>query len=346
MLPLRTGAMAAVRVSPAPTDGVTKVAFSPCGDSLLVASWSGELALHAPTHGALTASATLPCPALSAAYTPDTVYAGGLDGRLYAAAASGAALAAPAPLPAAHAAAVSSLAVLPDGALASGSWDGLVRLHDARVGGGAEDEGVATDVRAGAKVYALDAVGSHGLAVVTSAKRVRVVDRRRPGEFVHDIAPALNAPLRVVSASPRRPVLVLGTTDGRVAVESLDGGESPSFAFKCHRADGRAYPVNAIAHNRRYGSFVTGGGDGGTSVWDGVAKKRIFQYPLEETSVSSIAFSPDDARMAVAVSYTFEDGERDTAPDTVLIRPVLDAEIRTRDAGVLGEPSVATTTAD
>lgn len=325
--------MAAVRVSPAPTDGVTKVAFSPCGGSLLVAGWSGELALHAPAHGALTASAALPCPALCAAYTADAVYAAGLDGCVYAAAVSPAALAAPRALPAAHAAAASCLAVLPDGALASGGWDGLVRLHDARAGAA-----VAADVRAGAKVYALDAVGAHGLAVVTAEKRVRVADRRRVGEFVHDIAPALRAPLRTVSAAPGRPVLVLGTTDGRVAVESLDAGAAQSFAFKCHRADGRAYPVNAIAHNSRYGSFVTGGGDGGTSVWDGVAKKRIYQYPVEETSIASIAFSPDDSRMAVAVSYTFEDGERDTAPDAVLIRPVLDAEIRTRDAGVQEAP--------
>jgi cell cycle arrest protein BUB3 len=327
--------MTIVHISPAPTDGVTRVAFAPCGSSLLVAGWSGELALHSPVHGALSSSTTLACPVLAAAFTSAAVCAGGLDGRVYVAEVGGSALARPTVLAASHAQATSCLAVLPDNMLVSGSWDGVVRLHDARNGGGRPDgEGIACDIRPGGKVYALDTVGEHSLAMVTSVKRVCVVDRRKPSEFVYDILTSLNAPLRTVSASPHRPVLVVGSTDGRVAVESMDSTMSPSFAFKCHRQDGRAYPVNAVVHNRKYGSFATGGGDGHVSVWDGVAKKRIYQYPCEATSISSIAFSPDDARMAVAVSYTFEDGERDTAPDAVLIRTLLDAEIRTRDCGV------------
>lgn len=208
-----------------------------------------------------------------------------------------------------------------------------MRIHDVRLAGAGADAG-GEEVRVEGKVYAMDAVGENGLAIATSAKRVRVVDRRKlGGGALHDVVPSLDAQIRAVSASPRRDVLVVGSADGRVAVEGLGEAAGPGFAFKCHRAAGRAYPVNAVVHNKKYGSFATGGGDGLVNVWDGVAKKRIYQANREATSIASLAFSPDDTRMAVAVSYTYEDGEKDAPPDSVLIREVGDAEIRTRDAG-------------
>jgi WD40 repeat protein len=38
------------------------------------------------------------------------------------------------------------------------------------------------------------------------------------------------------------------------------------------------------------GTFATGGGDGTVSVWDGVNKKRLVQYPQYPTSIASLAF--------------------------------------------------------
>jgi cell cycle arrest protein BUB3 len=319
--------------SPEPSDGVTRVKFSPCGGTLLVAGWAGELALHSATHGAQScASAFSPgaVPILDATWAPTggAVYGAGLDGTVYVSQLSTSSLSPCMPLLTRHSAAASSVMTFSDGAIASGSWDGTVCLHDIR-------ENVEGDTfQAGAKVLAMTAVDDMCLAFITTAKCARVVDRRKitDGEFLHDIVPAMSAPLRSISASPTRPVLVLGTTDGRVAVESLDAVVR-QFAFKCHRMDGQAYPVNCIVHSTKYGSFATGGGDGLVTVWDGVARKKIHQYNRELTSIASIDFSPENnALMAVAISYTFEAGQRDHPRDRVVIKAVADTDIRTRDA--------------
>lgn len=325
-----------LEVTPPPTDGVTRVQFSPSGTSLLVAGWSGELALHSSQHGTLVASVTLSCPLLDASYGDEVVYAAALDGTVYSARVTQSDLTPFEPLGVSHACPVSCVATLSDGIVVSGSWDGTIGVTDTRAAG---KSSALVTVDAGAKVFDVARVSDQSFGFVTSEKRARVVDVRKPNDFVHDITPSFGAPLRCLDASPQMPVLVLGSTDGRIAVETLDSSISPSFAFKCHRQDGRAYPVNAICHNKKYGSFASGGGDGHVSVWDGVARKRIFQYPCAPTSISSLDFGLDDSLMVVAVSYTFEEGERDHAKDTVYIRNVHDSEIRPKEIDVVSRAS-------
>lgn len=83
--------------------------------------------------------------------------------------------------------------------------------------------------------------------------------------------------LRSVVGLPDESGFVAASTEGRVAIEKLDG--VGSYTFKCHRTNSRIYPVNAVAFHPRWHTFATGGGDGNVSVWDWVAKKRICQYP-------------------------------------------------------------------
>lgn len=61
----------------------------------------------------------------------------------------------------------------------------------------------------------------------------------------------------------------------------------------------------------RYGTFATGGCDGYVCVWDGDNRKRLSQYAKFPTSVSALAFSDDGSMLAIASSYTFEEGERE-----------------------------------
>jgi cell cycle arrest protein BUB3 len=319
-----------VAVTPALPDGVSRVTFSPCGSMLLVAGWSGELGIYSPVHGTQSTVTNMPVAALDAAWarTGSELYASGLDGAVYVVHLAQAALGTCTALPKPHQKSASCVIGSSDGSVVSGSWDATVHIRDPRD----HSSAAGTIVQAGGKVFSLCSVNDNSFAFVTSAKRARVVDTRKPSEFLHDIAPSFGAPLRVVDASPQRPVLVMGSTDGRIAVESLDSGKSPGYAFKCHRIEGRAYPVSAIAHNRKYGSFASGGGDGHVNVWDGVARKRIYQYPCAATSIASLDFAPNDQLLAVAVSYTFEEGERDHPEDAVYILPISDSEIRTRDA--------------
>jgi cell cycle arrest protein BUB3 len=60
-----------------------------------------------------------------------------------------------------------------------------------------------------------------------------------------------------------------------------------------------------------HGTFATGGGDGGISIWDGKNKKRITMWKTFPTSIASLSFSGDGQYLAVAASYTYEEGEKE-----------------------------------
>lgn len=86
---------------------------------------------------------------------------------------------------------------------------------------------------------------------------------------------------------------VVGSIEGRVAIEYFDSAaeiQALKYAFKCHRKDDLAYPVNCIEFNPLFGTFATGGCDGIVSIWDGNKKKRLCSLGPYPTSISALAF--------------------------------------------------------
>ncbi|KAG4304029.1 hypothetical protein PORY_002552 [Pneumocystis oryctolagi] len=72
-----------------------------------------------------------------------------------------------------------------------------------------------------------------------------------------------------------------------------------------------------------------GGGDGIVALWDGVAKKRLRQYPKYPASISSLAFSNDGKFMAIGTSDDFQDvNQKRTLDNRVFIREILEGECR------------------
>jgi cell cycle arrest protein BUB3 len=131
---------------------------------------------------------------------------------------------------------------------------------------------------------------------------------------------------RAVATMPTDSGYASSSIEGRVAVEWFDASsesQSRKYAFKCHRqtVDGVdvVYPVNALAFHPVHGTFASGGGDGLVALWDGVAKRRIRQYPKYGSSVAALAFSMDGRYLAVAVSPGFEDGKDEIAEGSVNI---------------------------
>lgn len=59
----------------------------------------------------------------------------------------------------------------------------------------------------------------------------------------------------------------------------------------------------------RYNTFASAGSDGTVSIWDHKVKKRLRQYPKYASAIPSVAFNCDGTRLAVGVSYTWDDGE-------------------------------------
>ena len=61
--------------------------------------------------------------------------------------------------------------------------------------------------------------------------------------------------------------------------------------------------------------------------WDAINKKKITSIvPTFPTSISALAFNADGTEIAVASSYTYEEGEREHPKDEIYVRPLLKSE--------------------
>jgi cell cycle arrest protein BUB3 len=59
-----------------------------------------------------------------------------------------------------------------------------------------------------------------------------------------------------------------------------------------------------------YNTFASAGSDGTVSIWDHKLKKRLRQYPKYNDAIPSVAFNCDGTKLAVAVSYTWDEGDQ------------------------------------
>ncbi|OAY62675.1 Mitotic checkpoint protein BUB3.1, partial [Ananas comosus] len=197
------------------------------------------------------------------------------------------------------------------------------------------------------RVYSLSLVG-HCLVVATAGRHVNVYDLRNMSRPEQKRESSLKYQTRCVRCYPDGTGFALSSVEGRVAMEFFDLSEAAQakrcyslstliyevtsrFVFKCHRIfDGQydtVYPVNTIAFHPIYGTFATGGCDGYVNVWDGNNKKRLYQYARYPSSIAALSFSRDGRLLAVASSYTFEDGNKPHEPDAIFVRNVGEVEV-------------------
>ena len=57
-----------------------------------------------------------------------------------------------------------------------------------------------------------------------------------------------------------------------------------------------------------YNTFASAGSDGTVSIWDHQSKKRLRQYPRYRAAVPSVSFNCDGSKLAVGVSYCWDEG--------------------------------------
>ncbi|RVW72410.1 Mitotic checkpoint protein BUB3.1 [Vitis vinifera] len=116
-------------------------------------------------------------------------------------------------------------------------------------------------------------------------------------------------------------------SNGRVAWHgsSGDGGQLVTFFGVC--GNGKlCWLLGGMVGC--YGTFATGGCDGFVNVWDGNNKKRLYQYSKYPSSVAALSFSRDGRLLAVASSYTFEEGDKPHEPDAIFVRSVNEMEVK------------------
>ncbi|KAL3661640.1 hypothetical protein V7S43_013399 [Phytophthora oleae] len=319
-----------VEVQAPPSDGVSCLRFGVCS-RLLVSSWDATLRVYDGVR--LRTSVELEAPVLSCSYGKGDAeaFAGGLDcivkqvdltTRQITTLGS-------------HEAAVRHVGYSREFGLAvSGGWDGAVKVFDVRNGDNAQIHAAKQP----GKVFGMD-VRSHLVAVASSDRQVAVFDLRNFSQPLVKKESPLKYQMRCVSVFPDLTGYAIASVEGRVALEYFDdeaGTEGDrkkrSYAFKCHRGkvddQTLVYPVNSVAFHPTYGTFATGGCDGVVNLWDGANKKRITHLKQYPTSIAAMDFNHDGSVLAIAASYTYEQGEKDHPNDAIFLHTVQDAEVR------------------
>jgi len=263
--------------------------------------------------------------------------------------------------------AVSCLAVVGDGLLASAGWDGKFHLWDIR--SDASDDDIAT-IKKKKPVATIDLPGkAFSMDVSPDATKVVIATSGRRNVFVDvanlqqrtsndensnpdndneassgggiarvllDRESSLKYQTRCIKFLSDGRGIAVGSIEGRVAIEYLDDIGIPSgkkkYAFKCHRINDTIYPVNTISFHPTHGTFATGGADGTVITWDGNNKKKLTTIAKLPTSIACVAFKEDGSEVAMASSYTFEEGERDHPREEIYVRGVLEGETKPKDA--------------
>ena len=161
------------------------------------------------------------------------------------------------------------------------------------------------------------------LVIGTSERHVDIYDIRNLSVPEQQRESVLKFQTRCIRCFPDGQGYASSSIEGRVAIEYFDPDpeiQKLKYAFKCHRTVRQqpgqpktdvVHPVNVIEFHPTFGTFATGGGDGRVNIWDGKNKKRICQFPTFPTSISALSFSSSGTKLAIAVSYTFEEGEKE-----------------------------------
>jgi len=310
-----------------PADGISSMSFSPApANFLMVTSWDQTVRLYDVVSNTMRTKFDVSCPVLSGCISsPIQGYSGGLDGVIRSHdfnSGTEATLGS-------HKEAARCLDYNSSkNVVLSGSWDKTVQLWDPREKTGQPQQ----TANLPDKVYTMSTNGDK-LVVGTAGRHVWIYDVRKLDVPEQRRESSLKFQTRYLKMNAAGTGYVVASIDGRVAVELLDPApeaQSQKYAFKCHRVkqDGQdiIYPINALAYHPVHGTFASGGCDGMVNVWDGAKRKRLCQFHKYPTSVSSLAFSHDGFYLAVAASYTYEEGERDHPGDAIYIRETTDEE--------------------
>ena len=232
------------------------------------------------------------------------------------------------------------------GLLFTGSWDRTVGVWDER----SSNLGSITSLQVPEKVYSMDICDDKNLLLVATAGRhIYLYDIRSLGQALQKRESSLKYQTRSVKFFPptrdelgQQGGFICASIEGRVAVDFIDPSpevQQSRYAFKCHRqaqpADNMeiVYPVNAVAchpNPEKSVSFFTGGSDGIVNSWDRLLRKRIRQFPKYSTGISALAIDSNGEFLAIASSYSYDEGEKDHAPESIFIRKLEDSDIKSR----------------
>ncbi|KAJ3052870.1 hypothetical protein HK097_005491 [Rhizophlyctis rosea] len=295
-----------------PSDGISSVEYSPTDPALLlVGSWDKSVSLYDAEVNELKWKVAQKAVVLDVFWSSQdqAVFTGGLDTKLRSYDVHGSSE----KVLGSHTKAIRCVTYSSEiQAVITGSWDNDVKLWDPRSATAETGRHTQPD-----KVFSLD-VTHNKLVVATANRHTLIYDLRNMKETLQRRESSLKFMTRCVRCMPNGDGYASSSIEGRIAVEFFDNAaewQAKKYAFKCHRTKDNdqetVHPVNALAFHPKHGTFASGGGDGVVNVWDGFNKKRIRSFPKYETSIASLSFNSDGTRLAIASSYTYEEGQKE-----------------------------------
>ncbi|RYE85445.1 MAG: WD40 repeat domain-containing protein [Methanosarcinales archaeon] len=187
------------------------------------------------------------------------------------------------------------------GAVVSASWDATVKVWDLRSPSMAAPEDASTraadmTLALPERAFSMSLCSDYIVLVATAGQHLVAYDLRKGDEMLWKRESTVKFQLRCIRAFADGKGYVVSSIDGRCGVEYMEEADGKPFSFKCHRSktpDGKELitPVNALAFNPVYNTFVTGGGDGTVAAWDHVSKKRLAVLGTYPTSIAALAFN-------------------------------------------------------
>ncbi|KAL6499260.1 hypothetical protein OROHE_026137 [Orobanche hederae] len=205
------------------------------------------------------------------------------------------------------------------GQIITAGWDKKVKFWDTRA---AHSVGCLSNLAVGVESISLSVFN----LMVALKSSVHIYDLRYLNGTVQTKEPFTNIHIKCIRSSSDLGGFVIGSTDGRVALEYLGdtNSQKDGYAFRCHPKDkdGRYHlaAVNDIAFSPSLSSvLVTGDNDGHAIIWDVQKRKRLKELPRYPNSVASMAYNHGGQLLAIASSYTYQEAnEREELPQIFL----------------------------
>lgn len=318
-------------VAEPPSDGISSLSFNPKTNYLVSTSWDKIVRCwEIQSSGQSVPKAMTPHdqPVLCSTWKDDgqVVFTGGCDKQVKA---WNLFANTPPVQVGAHDAPVKDIAWIPElKLLVSASWDKTLKYWDTRTSNPAHTQQLAE------RPHSMDA--RHPLLVVATADRnIVVFNLQNPQTEFKRIASPLKFQTRCVTTFPDKQGFLVGSIEGRVAVQHLDENlNNKNFTFKCHRDGNDIYAVNSINFHPVYGTFATAGGDGAYNFWDKDSKQRLKALQRCNMPIPCSAFNHDGSIYAYAVGYDWSKGAENhnpaTAKNHIFLHPTSDAEVKAK----------------
>ncbi|KAI8968399.1 mitotic checkpoint protein BUB3-like protein [Mycotypha africana] len=212
-----------------------------------------------------------------------------------------------------------------------GSWDHTLCVWNASM------KKKSHEVSVKHKIFSMD-LRNKILVVATSQRKVFVYKTDDMSEVWQERETGLKYMLRCIRLMPNGAGFACSSIEGRVAFEFFDlspEAQSKRYAFKTHRHIVQdtevVYPVNTLAFHPRYGTFASGGSDAVVNIWDGENRKRIKSMTKFPDEIACVNFNYNGTKLAIASSYTFDEGQRDFSKVAIYIKNVADHEVAPRN---------------